>query len=77
VTKIKGRISPTPSAATVELINSTGDLVDQIRVPDEGAFVLHVSRGTWRLRAYDQEGRRGDVTVDVHNADVDVQVDLV
>jgi hypothetical protein len=75
---IKGRViserAPAIGAITVELVNRTGDTVDQIQVDDEGRFILHVSPGAWKLRAYDPNGRRGEAAADV--ADEETLVEL-
>lgn len=77
---IKGQViseRETPiGGTTVELINRTGDIVDQIRVDDEGRFALHVARGTWRLRAYDPQGQRGETSVTIQEDDAPAQVRL-
>lgn len=59
---------------TVELINQTGDIVDQVRVDDEGRFTLHVSPGTWKLRAYDPNGQRGETSVSIEDEDASARV---
>jgi Protein of unknown function (DUF1416) len=77
---IKGQIaSPldTPiGAITVELINPTGDIVDQVQVDAEGRFLLHVSSGTWKLNAYGPQGQRGEASVEIDSDDVSTKVTL-
>ena len=53
---------PAPGA-TVELHNSSGDVVTQIMVDDDGRFAFHVSQGSWSLKAWDAHGHRGSVPV--------------
>ncbi|MFN2593652.1 MAG: carboxypeptidase regulatory-like domain-containing protein [Actinomycetota bacterium] len=77
---IRGRVasgeSSNMSNTTVELVNATGDIVDQVQTDDAGAFVLHVSSGTWKLNAYDPNGRRGVSTVDVGEDDASIELTL-
>lgn len=61
---------------TVELVNATGDIVDQVQVNEEGGFVLNVSPGSWKLRGYDPQGQRGETTVSITQDDVAVQLSL-
>ena len=49
--------------ATVELHNSSGDVVTQIAVDDDGSYAFHVSEGNWSLNAYDPHGHRGSTPV--------------
>ena len=51
------------SGATVELHNSSGDVVTQIMVDDDGRFAFHVSAGSWSLNAWDAHGHRGSAPV--------------
>ena len=44
--------------ATVELLNRTGDVIDQIRVDDHGHYRYHLAPGQWALHAYDERGHR-------------------
>ena len=60
--RLSGRVVTGGAAVTtavVELRNGAGDVVDQIQVNDAGEFTYHLSSGTWRLHAGDNEGRRG------------------
>ena len=63
-------------AVTVELINPTGDIVDQVQTNADGSFALHVSQGTWKLRAYDPQGQRDEVTVSIDNDDIPAELNL-
>ena len=64
--KVSGKVlvdgSPAPGA-TVELHNSTGDVVTQVMVGDDGRFAFHVSEGSWSLNAWDAHGHRGSAPV--------------
>jgi hypothetical protein len=81
VPSIQGRITAKRLApvgeVTVELLNSSGDIVDQIRAAHDGEFVLYVSPGTWRLSAYDHQGQRGEATIRVKDAETQVELSLV
>ena len=76
---IKGRVALEPRSdvggITVELINASSDIVDQVHVADDGSFTLYVSPGSWQLNAYDAHGHRGRSTIDV--ADEDAGTELV
>ena len=80
VPAIKGQVASqieTPiGAITVELINPSGDIVDQVQVDAEGRFLLHVSKGTWKLNAYGPQGQRGQASVEIDSDDVSTQVTL-
>ena len=70
---IKGRVTSKRGASigapTVELINPTGDIVDQVQVDADGRFALNVSPGTWNLKTYDPQGQRGEASVSVGDDD--------
>lgn len=76
---ITGRItvhgSKPATAATVELHNPTGDVVDQVQVDDDGRFTYHVSPGNWSIRVWDAHGHRGFSEVKVGDGD-EVRCDL-
>jgi hypothetical protein len=64
--------------AVVEVHNESGDVVDQVRVDDDGRYVYYLSPGEWTLRVWDQHGHRGrkDVTIsseDEKTADLDLE----
>ncbi len=46
-------------SAVVELHNSTGDIVDQVQVGDDGGYTYHLAPGTWALNVWDAHGYRG------------------
>ena len=62
--------------ATVELINETGDVVDQILVSDDGRYAYHLAAGNWTLNIYDPHGHRGREAVHLGDEDVTLNVDL-
>ena len=62
--------------ATVELINETGDVVDQVLVTDDGRYQYHLAQGNWTLNIYDPHGHRGRQNVNLGDEDVTVDVDL-
>ena len=62
---------------SVELHNATDDIVDTVLVDGEGKYAFHLSPGTWRLCAWDVNGCRGDVTVELRSgADRNVDIQL-
>jgi Protein of unknown function (DUF1416) len=61
MTAVEGtvKVEGIPSrSATVELLNSTGDIVTQSTVDDHGHFRFHLAAGAWSLNAYDTRGNR-------------------
>jgi hypothetical protein len=44
--------------ATVEVLNPTGDVIDQVRVDDHGHYMYHLAAGNWAINAYDTRGHR-------------------
>jgi hypothetical protein len=54
--------TPAPDAV-VEILNASGDIVDQVMVDDQGRFTYHLSAGNWSLRAWDPHGRRAAAEV--------------
>jgi hypothetical protein len=62
--------------ATVELINETGDVVDQILVSDDGRYAYHLAAGNWTLNIYDPHGHRGREVVHLGDEDITLNVDL-
>lgn len=63
--------------AVVELHNSTGDVVDQVQVDDQGRFTYHLSAGRWKLRIWDAHGHRGGAEVELADGeDRNVSIDL-
>jgi Carboxypeptidase regulatory-like domain len=60
--KLTGKVTVHGSAAhaaTVELHNSSGDVVDQVVVDDDGRYTYHLSPGSWSLRLWDAHGHTG------------------
>ena len=49
--------------ATVELLNRDGDVLDQVRVDDHGAYRYHLAPGKWTLNAYDERGNRSTTDI--------------
>ena len=64
--------------ATVEVHNSSGDVLDQIVCDDEGRFRYHLVPGSWHLRVYDPQGGRAEMNVHLDkDEDAAVSIDLV
>jgi hypothetical protein len=61
--------------ATVELHNSSGDIIDQIVCDGQGRFRYHLSPGAWRLFVWDPSGGRAEVSVELQK-DEDRVVDI-
>lgn len=63
-TTISGRVTVEQglgaTGAVVELHNATDDVVTQVRVDAEGRYRFHVSEGLWKVKVWDQHGRRGE-----------------
>jgi hypothetical protein len=55
--------------AVVELHNATGDVMDQVRVNDDGRYKFYVSPGIWSLTIWDRYGHRGVGEVNVLEGD--------
>jgi hypothetical protein len=67
MTTLSGKItkddgSPALDAA-VEVSNSSGDVIDQVKVDSDGAYKYHLAAGTWALKAWDPHGGRGSLDV--------------
>ena len=81
MTSITGRVTvqrrASVGAPTVELINSSADIVDQVQVSDDGGFVFHVSPGIWHLRAYDAQAQRGEATAEVGEEETKIPLELL
>ena len=79
MSKLSGRVTlegKRPEGdVVVELHNSAGDVVDQVRVDEDGVYRYHLSPAKWYLRAWDAHGHaaRAEVTV---APDEDEVVDL-
>lgn len=81
MTTLKGRITvhgdEPATTATVELRNENGDVMDQVRVDDEGNYKFHLGPGTWSLNLWDAHGHRGSAEVELSQGeDKEVDVDL-
>lgn len=65
-------------SAVVELHNSQGDVLDQVQVDDQGAYIYHLVAGQWKLNVWDAHGHRGtaDVTIEEGNDDTVIDVGL-
>ncbi len=63
MTTLSGRITVEggrpATDAVVELHNATGDVMDQVRVNDDGRYRFYVSPGIWSLTIWDPYGHRG------------------
>ena len=68
-------MSPVPNAV-VELHNSNGDVLDQMQVDRSGIYAFHLIAGTWRLRAWDNQGRRALTEVQVGDKDTVLDIEL-
>ena len=62
--------------AVVELHNVQGDVLDQMQVDLSGIYAFHLIPGTWQLRAWDKQGRRALVEVQVGDKDTVFDIDL-
>lgn len=77
--KLTGRVTAhgeAAAAAVVEVLNSQGDVVDQVQVDADGRYTYHLSEGDWVLNAWDAHGHRGRSEVSVGSEDATVDVDL-
>jgi carboxypeptidase family protein len=63
MTTLSGRITVQggmpATDAVVELHNATGDVMDQVRVNDDGRYRFYVGPGIWSLTIWDPYGHRG------------------
>jgi Cys-tRNA synthase (O-phospho-L-seryl-tRNA:Cys-tRNA synthase) len=81
MTTLTGRVtvhgSHPATSATVELHNSSGDVVDQVMVDSDGRYTYHLAAGTWTLNIWDVHGHRGKAEVSLQDGeDRTVDVDL-
>lgn len=80
MSKLSGRITvhgdKAAKLATVEVINPTGDIIDQVQVDDDGRYTFHLSTGTWNLNVYDPHGHRGKGEVQLGDDDQSYDLDL-
>jgi hypothetical protein len=63
-------------AATIEVHNSVGDVVDQVRTNDEGGFTYYLTPGTWAFRAWDAWGHRGSGEITLSDDEDTANLDL-
>ena len=61
--------------ATVELHNSSGDILDQIVCDSHGRFRYHLSPGDWQLFVWDPKGGRAELGVTLQK-DEETAVDI-
>lgn len=62
--------------AVVEVLNSSGDVLDQVQVDQGGRYRYHLGEGTWVLRAWDAHGHRGRAEVRLGYTDKVFDLDL-
>lgn len=53
------------TTAVVELHNADGDVVDQVRVDDNGFYRYYVSPGKWSLKVWDGHGHSAHAEVTI------------
>ena len=63
-------------SAVVELHNSQGDVLDQVQVDGQGAYIYHLVAGQWKLNVWDAHGHRGTADVAIEEGDEDTVVDV-
>ncbi|MBA3629769.1 MAG: DUF1416 domain-containing protein [Actinobacteria bacterium] len=63
-------------SAVVEVLNASGDVVDQVQVDDGGRYLYHLSEGIWTLRVWDAHGHRGRAQVQLDDEDKVVDLEL-
>jgi hypothetical protein len=63
--------------AVVELHNSQGDVLDQMQVDRSGIYAFHLIAGSWRLSAWDHQGRRALADVQLGDRDTVLDMDLI
>jgi hypothetical protein len=73
---VKHQDGSAAAGATVEVHNARGDVVDQVRTTDEGAFTYYLNPGRWTLKTYDARGHRGNQEVAISEGDATMRVDL-
>jgi hypothetical protein len=69
MTSLSGRVTvhgdKVAKTANVELHNSSGDVVDQVSVDEDGGYLYHLAAGTWTLNVWDAHGHRGRAEVEI------------
>ena len=64
--------------ATIELHNSTGDIVDQVVADDSGRFNYYLSAGTWTLVVWDPFGHRTSTQVYIEQGETkNIELELI
>ena len=63
-------------SAVVELHNSNGDVLDQVQVDDQGAYIYHLVAGQWKLNVWDAHGHRASVEATIDEGDSDKTLDI-
>jgi len=63
-------------SAVVELHNSQGDVLDQVQVDEQGAYIYHLVPGLWSLNVWDAHGHRGTARVEIDEGRDDTIVDV-
>ena len=63
-------------SAVVELHNAQGDVLDQVQVDGEGAYIYHLVPGQWSLNVWDAHGHRANVKAEITEGDEDTVVDV-
>ncbi|MBA2274884.1 MAG: DUF1416 domain-containing protein [Actinobacteria bacterium] len=56
-------------SAVVEVLNPSGDVLDQVQVDEGGHYLYHLGSGMWTLRVWDAHGHRGRAEVQLGNED--------
>lgn len=73
---VRHRDGSVPSGATVEVHNSVGDVVDQIRLTEDGSFIYYLCPGKWTFMTYDGGGHRGNQEVALDEEDASISIHL-
>ncbi|MDQ3783578.1 MAG: carboxypeptidase-like regulatory domain-containing protein [Actinomycetota bacterium] len=63
-------------SAVVEVLNASGDVLDQVQVDHGGRYRYHLGAGMWTLRVWDAQGHRGRAEVQLGEEDKVFDLDL-
>ena len=63
-------------SAVVEVLNPSGDVLDQVQVDQGGRYLYHLGPGIWTLRVWDAHGHRGRADVQLGHEDKVLDLDL-
>ncbi len=63
-------------SAVVEVLNPSGDVLDQVQVDHGGRYLYHLRSGLWTLRVWDAHGHRGRAEVQLGDTDKVFDLDL-